>query len=70
MITDAIRVVIPSEAWVSEKNNYMYIGKQYKSWFPDDCFIARGTGRENKERLAAHGIEVHYQHASEAESQR
>lgn len=56
-----ILVTIKSEAWLKEANSYMNIEPQMKEFFPDDCFIARGTGRENQHRLADRGIQITYQ---------
>lgn len=52
-------------AWLKEANSYMNIQSQYKTNFPDDCFIARGTGKENQHLLAERGIALEYQGASE-----
>lgn len=48
-------------AWLKEANSYMNIQPQYKTNFPDDCFIARGTGKENQNLLAERGITLEYQ---------
>lgn len=64
-MTKQISVVIDSEKWIKENNNYMNIDPQYKTFFPDDCFIARGTGRENKELLAERGIDLEYEGSGE-----
>ena len=61
-----IPVVIKSEKWVKETNNYMIIDPQYKTFFPDDCFIPRGTGRENKKLLPERGIDLEYEGSGEA----
>ena len=61
-----IPVVIESEKWVKESNSYMNIAPQYKTFFPDDCFIARGTGRENKGLLAERGIDLEYEGSGDA----
>lgn len=65
-MTKQIPVVIESEKWVNESNNYMNIDPQYKTFFPDDCFIARGTGRENRELLAERGIDLEYEGSGDA----
>ena len=52
---------IESEKWVDEKNSYMNIPAELKSFFPDDCFIARGTGKENKALLLERGIDIQYE---------
>lgn len=64
-MSEKIPVVIESEKWVNESNNYMNIASQYKTFFPDDCFIARGTGKENKALLAERGIDLEYEGSGE-----
>lgn len=59
-------VKIESEAWVKEANSYMNLAPQFKTFFPDDCFIARGTGRENQHLLADRGIRLEYQGIGDA----
>ena len=51
---------------MKEGNNYMNIDSQCKTFFPDDCFIARGTGRENQNLLSERGIWLQYEGASAA----
>jgi hypothetical protein len=65
-MNDQIQVPISSEAWFNKKNNYFYLSPQDKGFFPDDCFIARGTGTENKELLATRGIDIEYAGSAEA----
>lgn len=60
-MTNQIAVSIASAAWFDEKNNYMMIPSALKSFFPLDCFIPRGTGRENKDHLIERGIDLVYQ---------
>ena len=60
-MANQIQVSIKSEAWVKESNSYMNIDAQFKTFFPDDCFIARGTGGENKNILADRGIDLEYE---------
>lgn len=64
-MANAILVRISSEAWVKEANSYMNVDQQFKTFFPDDCFIARGTGRENEGLLTDRGIVLQYKGASE-----
>lgn len=52
-------------AWLKDVNSYMNIPSHFKTSFPDDCFIPRGTGRENKHLLAERGIALEYQGAHE-----
>ena len=59
-MNEPIPVLIESEAWLKDGNNYMNIEGKYKTSFPDDCFIARGTGKANKNLLAQRGIELEY----------
>lgn len=61
-----IKVSIKTEAWVKEANSYMNIDPQFKTFFPDDCFIARGTGKENHPLLASRGIDLEYQGSGES----
>ena len=61
----SISVFIASEAWIKESNSYMNIDAQHKTFFPDDCFIARGTGGENKGLLAERGIDLDYEGVGE-----
>jgi len=56
-----ISFLIESEKWVAEKNSYMNIPAELKSFFPDDCFIARGTGKENSALLLERGIDIQYE---------
>lgn len=65
-LTKKIHVVIKSEAWIKEANSYMNIDSQFKTFFPNDCFIARGTGRENEHLLPERGIDLEYQGAGES----
>ena len=60
-MADELSVKIASDAWVKEANSYMNLDPQFKTFFPDDCFIARGTGRENQHLLAERGIRLEYQ---------
>lgn len=62
-MSNELRIEI-APAWLKEANNYMNIESQYKTNFPDDCFIARGTGKENQHLLAERGIALEYQGAS------
>ncbi len=64
-MVDELRVEISSVAWLKETNSYMEIQSQYKTNFPDNCFIPRGTGRENKHLLEKRGIFLVYQDAAE-----
>jgi len=50
-----------SQTWLNEANSYMYIQPMYKTNFPDDCFIPRGTSRENQNLLPERGITLEYQ---------
>lgn len=59
-MTATISLKIESLAWVREENSYMNIPAQFKSCFPDNCFIARGTGKENQHLLVDRGIELAY----------
>ncbi|WP_146115053.1 hypothetical protein [Malikia spinosa] len=65
-MSNEVHVEILSEAWMKEGNNYMNIDSKYKTFFPDDCFIARGTGRENKDLLSERGIWLQYEGAIDA----
>lgn len=62
-MTNSITIEISSDAWL--RNNYMNFPGQKKTFFPDDCFIARGTGTENKFLLDARGIDIRYQFSPE-----
>jgi hypothetical protein len=64
-MADELTVKIASDAWVKEANSYMNLDPQFKTFFPDDCFIARGTGRENQHLLSERGIRLEYQGVGE-----
>jgi len=59
-----ISFLIESDKWVDEKNSYMNIPAELKTFFPDDCFIARGTGKENKALLLERGVDIQYEGSS------
>lgn len=65
-MADELIIKIASEAWIKEANSYMNLDPQFKTFFPADCFIARGTGRENHHLLADRGIRLEYQGVGDA----
>lgn len=66
MNSKEISFLIESEAWVKQKNSYLNIPSNLKHFFPDDCFIARGTAEENKALLMERGIDIQYEGDGEA----
>lgn len=54
---------IETSAWL--KNSYMYIPARMKQFFPDDCFIPRGTSKENAHLVNERGIKITYQGTNE-----
>ena len=63
-MTDPIKVAIESAKWVSPDNNYMNIPSQHKTYFPEDAFIPRGTGKQHKHLLDEKGITLFYEGSS------
>jgi hypothetical protein len=57
---------IRSAAWTKEKNSYMDIPSHHRAFFPDDCFIDRGSGKQNAHRAVTSGVLVHYDGEPEA----
>jgi hypothetical protein len=56
---DKIPPLTVKQAWIT--NSYMDIPPEWKTFFPDDAFIARGTGGENKSLPDERRIAIHYE---------